>query len=402
MAMGQTELMTTPTIPTTLVLAFAAIGTGLMTHASQAQQGGQANPAPSTSAPSNQAAPQQDLPTTPPGSTPSNAGPSTTAPTKPPITPSEALEICLTQTIIAEGKGANSREAFQRAQQYLSFVLKDDPENLRGQYLHARLLILAEQPSMAMKPLERWINSQQGADDWEAQMLLGRIYVQGQAYKLAKPHLLRAQELNPTSPIPMIELAKCEAHLKDYPNAIQHLKSAVEKLGTDVTAAAYMIFGQTLLQAGLIDDADRAAGFGVQLAMTAVQRSGTAQALKTLDDALSLSLQVSTAALKADPSRGELYLKISQILQQRAQVGIRRADHEALAISLQGVQSLGEGAPIVLVIEVSRLLAKVGHRQQAMQLVKQVLERAPDNADAQKIFDALKAANPPQTPATNP
>jgi tetratricopeptide (TPR) repeat protein len=336
---------------------------------------------------------------TPPVDSTGEAGATTISP-EPSITVSQALESCLTQVRIAENMGADSQEAFQKAQRYLSFVKKEDPENLRGNYLHARLLILASQSAAAMPMLQRWLSSQQGADDWEAHLLLGRIYIQGEAYKLAKPRLERAHQLNPTAAIPLLELAKCEAEVKEFDIAIEHIRSAIEILDRDVTAQVYVLFAQTLLKSGQIEAANRAVGFAVQLATVAVKQRDNPQSLKVLDDAYAAALTVKQTALQSDPTRGELYLELSRIIQERARVATRRADHEAMAIALTGVRSLGKEAPIFLVNELARLLARLGHRDEAIKLVHQVLERQPDNADAQQLYDAITAAAP--DPKTKP
>lgn len=310
---------------------------------------------------------------------------------EPPTDIEDALDKALVDIRSAEGRGPNSQEAFQRSGKYLDYAYQQDRNNLRLKYYIARRMILADQAAQALSTLKDWTNSREGASDWEAFLILGKLYGAGEYHKLAKPMLDTALALNPQEPSILLALSKCEAKLLHPAEAARRAKEAIQLLGEDKAGpAAYLLFANALMLNKQLDDADRAAQLAVDIAAAAVRNTiGSVPSLKTFDQCLLLSRQIKLALLKERQTDWNIWLQISAVTQQRATVAMHLATHEAFAISWEGLQAAGDNAPEPLILDVVRLLLRLGRQDQAISVADQMLKLHPDNAEIRQLLDLL-------------
>ena len=307
-----------------------------------------------------------------------------------PMSIDQALDRALTELRVAEAHGPGYQEAFKKARQHVNYVLDRDKFHRRGQYYKARLLILADRGKDALGTLQRWTDSPQGQNDWEAHLLLGRLYNTGGFYKLAKPSIRQALTLNPREPRIYLELANCEMSLLNFSEAAGHVREAIRILGDDTTASEYARLAQILALDKQPDQAEAQAMVAVNVAAEALrEQESTVPALELLRESLTLLLRIKEAKLDANPADVDLYLDISSLIQEQANVTMQLKAHEALRWSLRGLDAAKDETPTPLLLDAIRLCLRLGKTDQALAFTRKVLEVSPDNAEAREILRAL-------------
>jgi tetratricopeptide (TPR) repeat protein len=317
-------------------------------------------------------------------------------PQETPATVDELLDRALVEIRTAEAQGTKWPEAFERANHLVGSALKTDPENPRAKFYYARLLILSGRGGESRSTIEAWTRSRDGQNDWEGYFLLARIYEAGQFFKLAKPVLLQALELNPREPRILVELSKCSASLFERTAAVKYARDAIKMMGNDVTPEAYRLMAGSLLLAGQIKDAERAAKYAINLALEQVRSPGAGLAdLTSLDTSLALDLEIKQKRIELEPTRYNLYVETATLIQQRAEVASKMAVENALAVIWKGLQTAGDDAPEELAIELPKLLARLGRREKAIAALKRLLEMYPNSTEGKRMYELMV---PPETP----
>lgn len=313
----------------------------------------------------------------------------------PPATINEALDKALASLRMAERSTdqAEANEAFERVQTYLGFVLGQDPANLRAQYYQARLLILKGRKRDAIRPLTRWVESREGGNDWEGHFILGSLYLESQFYKLAKPILEKAAELNPREPRIYSALSRCAEALLDRDKAVAYAQRAVEQAGANATPAQHRLLANAMANAGQLSAADAQAGIAINLAQQRIQQVGaTLPALKELDQGLNVAQGIKERMLKAGSGDLRLYYEIMQLLQHRSRVARLSDAHGALVWAFRGMEAArkaNEPPPEPLAIEMARLLVVVGRKDEAVNVLQRTLESYPGSTEARQLLNAL-------------
>ena len=332
------------------------------------------------------------------GSVPDSAPASAPAPVERSI--GEYLDEALTKIRVAESRGPDYRQAFQRARQIVDSVLARDALNERASYYRARLLILADRSREALSALERWIATDTGKSDWEAHLILGQLYARGGFHKLAKPSFMRALTLNPVEPSVLIELAKCEMNLLNYSAAADRMREALRILGPRATSAEQALLARVLARDGRLDEAYGQAWAAVETAQAlAVEQPGDREAFRLMGDALTTALEIKQAQVERSPNDPGSCLEASHLIQRRAVVANQLNLLDALAWSLRGLEVGGPSAPPELYLDTAQLLWSVDRRGEARAMVEELLSLYPDHAAGQQM---LRDMGPPPDGAPTP
>jgi len=302
----------------------------------------------------------------------------------------EFLDEALTKIHVAESGGSDAQTAFQRARQIVDAVLSRDPLNRRAAYYRGRLMILADRGREALSAIERWVESPEGQNDWEAHLLQGRLYGAGGFHKLAKPSLLKAQTLNPTEPAVLIELARCEMNLLNYGAAAERMTEAIGLLGRNASSAEQTLLAQILSKDGKLAQADQQAAAAVQKARTEVREApGDAEMLRRLGNALDVAREIKRSGVEQSPDVVQDCLEISRLIQERAEVANRLNALEALSWSIRGLEAGKESSPPELYVDAAQLLRRLNRDGEARAIVAQLLAVHPDHTEARRLLDEL-------------
>lgn len=306
----------------------------------------------------------------------------------------DALDRAIVDLRIAEKREEGWTEAFERAKAAVSYALERDPENLRGRFYRARMLIMADREREARSAIEAWTNSRDGANDWEGFVILAQQYAKGQFYKLAKPKYRKALELNPRDARIYFGLAQCALNLVQRAEAVQWAREGVKAMGADVTSEAYRLLGQALFANSQFNDAQRSAEYAVELDKAEIRASGAdVDRLQSLDTSLAQLLAVKQAMLQENPTRTELYLDIAKLMQSRADVSYRVTANQALAIAFSGLSQANPRPTEEHVLHVAKLLIRLDRPDDAVKLLDRMLtELYPSSQEGKMLMERLQPA----------
>ncbi len=309
----------------------------------------------------------------------------------------EALDRALIQIRIAEERDpVRSQDAFGQLNTLLTWALEREPGNLRARFYQARAYVLGGREAEAISRFQDWIRSREGQNDWEGHYILAQVYFDMEFFKLAKPLLEDAIVLNPREPRPYLLLSKCEAKLLNRQGAIARVRQAIQMLGDNVDPDTYILLAEAFLLNKQYADALDAARRSKELALFKVRESGgDYSALTKANECIQVALKVTQTALEANPDNAVMYLSMSQLLQQQAQMSTLTTLHAALSWSLQGIQRAGDRPSEAGLLDVAQLLLRVGRAADAARVINNTLELYPDSTRAQQLRDRL----PAQTPA---
>ncbi len=304
----------------------------------------------------------------------------------------ELLDRALAFIRRAEARGPDAQDAFRKAREIVEAVLERERFHRRASYYRARLLVLADRSQEALGTIQRWVASPEGENDWEAHLLLGRLYQEGGFYKLARPSLKTALSLNPRSPRIFTELARCEANLHEYAVAARYARQAIDILGDDATATEYILLARILSQGGQVEEAEQQIIIALNTARSAVREQGaTPGGLDALSRALDLAVSIKEARLQDDRQSPELYLELARLSRERGRVAALNRANEALEWARRGI-TRAPVAPPILYLEAIELLIELGRTAEAKSLAKRMLEAHPDHPRARELAGDLLEA----------
>lgn len=314
-----------------------------------------------------------------------------------------ALDEALAALRIAEARGEGAKEAFERAGARVRFVLERDPGNLRAKYYQGRMLLLSDRKPEALDSLVQWTKSREGQNDSEAHNILGRVYYDIQFYKMAKPILEKAIELDPRSPDSYILLARCEAKLLHRKEALDRIQEGIQLLGADADADTYMLLTDVLLLNQQTEPAERAARYAKELARAKVRESGGDVAgLKKVDTCIALVLKVVKMKVNADRTDVRACMEMSDLLLEQSQVTALTGNMAALGWLQEGLRRAGDRPPATLLLSGSRLLMRLGRVEQAVQWADVAVRLYPDNSEVTEFRATLPSAKAASEPEATP
>lgn len=293
----------------------------------------------------------------------------------------------------AERRGADSQEAFAEANRLVNRILARDPANVRGGYLRGRVLILGGRLTEAMEPIQKWIQSPGGQNDWKAHKLLADLYRQGSFPTLAEARYLQAARLNPNQPSIYVGLSSVYTALGQSDKAVQAARDAVNAdLSNDPAIRSHLV--TALLQGGRIEEARREAIKVVTRTRALVQASPTnPNLLLELDERIGLLLSVIVQQLVADPNQPDEYVRAAELSLDRATLAHQLAYHQALAQIDAGIVAVGSDPPPSLRYARAQLLNRIGKPAEAVTELETILQTEPDHAKARELLLQLEGGD---------
>ena len=325
-----------------------------------------------------------------PGNPPADAGA---------MTPEQALADALKLIEGAEEGGPDIAEAVKEATRLANYVLRQDPLNVRAEYVLGRVAILAGRPRDALARIEKYVNDPIGQSDWKAWKLLGDIYVVSYP-KHAESQYKRAVALKGTEPEVLIGLAKAQLARKLADEAVENAEKAIRY--DDQSKPKYRtVLAEALLAAKRYDEAINAARQAVQLSEERARNSpGEEQRLAELSERYRLLGKCLDTAVTLFPEQASYVIQLSQAIQDQADLERLMAYHYALSIIKNAVEQAGQNPALELLWEQVRLSRMTGRDTEAVEVLNRILEAEPGNTAALEALEALGVA-PPAEKATD-
>lgn len=309
------------------------------------------------------------------------------------LTLDEALAKATDALDRAERRGVDSHEAFAEANQLVNIILDQDPANVQGGYLHARMLILGGRPADAMQPIQKWIKSPGGQNDWKARKLLADLYRLGQFPTLAVARYLEAARLHPNEPSIYVGLTLSYSALGQNDKAAQAASDAVNAdLSNDPAIRSHLV--TSLLAGGRIPEARREALKVVTRTRALVQQSpANPNLLVELDERIDVLLSIIIQQLVADPNQPDEFVRAAELSLDRATLAHQLAYHQALDHINVGIGKVGGDTPPSLRYARAQLLIRIGNQADAVTELETILQSHPDHAKAQALLLELDAGD---------
>lgn len=259
-------------------------------------------------------------------------------------------------------------------------------------YIGGRTAALIGRGGDAIEQLERFVETREGRNEWQAFRVLGDLMVQ-EFSRLAKSNYDKAQALKPGEPAVLYGLSFCAFQTGDLAEATRFAQDAVDAdRKRDVRFPAHL--AKVLLQAGRREDADRAASSAVDIAQQrARSNSRSAKPLLSLDQQYQLLVEVLRAKLASPAGVAGLTedsLRLADIVRQRAAVADKLAWYDVLRVLESAVQRAGAQAPMTLLERYGEALAQVGRTEDAIETLEKVLAAQPENSVAKHWLEQLR------------
>ena len=325
--------------------------------------------------------------------------------TVPPST-SEAMAEAEQAINKAEKGGAGFMLAAQRAAQLTDYVLNQKREgaqakveNARAMFVRGRVLLLQGRMRDALAYLKEYAASE-GKADWLCCKLLGDIYFQGKYYEMSLQSYKEAGRLNSRESKVFLGWARAELALNKREEAAKHAQQAID-LDAERDPEPHLLLAQTQLQLQKFAEAVVTARRAIDLTRDRLrQEPGQEKWLKSLDNALSVMMEIDQTRLERNPEQGDIYVSLAQVAQDRADLARLMAYHEAIRTLEQGLEKTAPNTPpevmYALLYETARLQYAVGRDEDARAILDVLLEKQPDHAEARKLRDKIPSTAPAQ------
>lgn len=309
------------------------------------------------------------------------------------------LDRVFVDLVLAESRDPKkSKEAFARARMLVGAVLGLDPYNLRALYYQGRMDILIGKSNLAVTRIQDWNNSPLGRNDWEGHYILGNVYVGMEFYKLAKPSLESAIELNPTEPRPHRLLSVCESKLANRKAAIKSATRYIELLeqssGIDVDGP--LLLAETLIADGQLPRALAVTKIGKKMAMDEVQATGgSVSTLLKAEQYIQLQQNIVQTVLKIKPDDPQAHLDMSKLVQEKGGIGSLRSAHVALVWVFRALELSGDRPSEPIFLDAIGLLTRIGRTNEALAIASRARMIHPISVEIARAYDYLasKAAS---------
>ncbi|HEY3243378.1 MAG TPA: tetratricopeptide repeat protein [Phycisphaerae bacterium] len=312
-------------------------------------------------------------------------------PPPPPTTVAEDLDRALDLLHQAEQDEDNRARYLAEANDLVAAVQQREPNNVKADFYLARVLVLAGRSKDALRSVERYAKTRQGANDWEAFKILADLQVQGTYWTLARGNYQKAAELNPREPDLYLGMATCSLQLGKFEDALKQLETAVN-MGTQ-NPKIYDAYAQVLLRDNQVDRALGAAESAVKLAQGDVKnRAGSMRALQELDARYATLEATLTLAVRKHPQTLRLWQRGLEIIDERLELNGRVATQRKLAFVNQGIQATQPNVPIELYLKKAQLSIEARRREDAESALDEADKIDPTNPLAKQLRDSLPAA----------
>ena len=313
----------------------------------------------------------------------------------------EALEKALEAIAAAEKGGPDAALNLQQASQLANYVLAISPGDPQAGFVIGRAILLEGRTREAMSYLTAYTKTREGQLDWLGFKLLGDILSQGKYYELAQANYKQALELNKNKPEIYLGLAGVQLARKMYGEAAKHAEKAID-LDPEPNPHAHAFRAHILLE-GVRDeytppqekekslrDAEPAAAQAVEATKEEISRHpGDTQLLNDLNQRYALMLGILQEKLGMYPEQVEIYLKISALIQDQANLARLIAYHHALQLLERGIEATAPETSPELLWETARLQYAVARNEDALKTLDALLEKNPEHAQGKRLREKV-------------
>ena|GEM_PF-4705469 len=316
------------------------------------------------------------------------------------MTLEELVDEAYGDIVTAETHGPDAEDAVKRLAELLPAIRRRDPLNDDANFIEGRLKLLLGRAREAIQLIgEHYVKSRKGENDWLAFKLLGDLYFQSKYYTMARGKYQRAVELSPREPEPYAGLAQTELALARPHKAVEHARQAIDRDNPGTPSERNPKYHATLATALLGDrkpeEAAEAITAAVGLARDRARQDPTNPALLVqLDSYIELLEQIIQTLILNFPERAEAYARLARVSQERAQITHLLSFHHILHSLEQGMGQFEPDRPPVLLLEKAKLLLAVGNVDEAAEVLTDLLDREPDNAEAQQLLHRSRGPDP--------
>ena len=298
--------------------------------------------------------------------------------------------------ITAEARGPDADDAMRRLGELLPAIRRRDPLNNDANFIDGRAKLLLGRAREAIQLIgEHYVKEGKGKNDWLAFKLLGDLYFQSKYYTMARGKYQRAVELSPREPEPYAGLARTELALARQHKAVEYARRAIDRDNPGSPSERNPKYHATLATALLGDrkpeEASEAVATAVELAREKARKDPTNPALLVELDSYNVLLeQIVQTIILNYPERAEEHAHLARVSQERAQITHLLSLHRILHTLEQGIEQFEPDRSEKLLLEKAKLLLAVGNVDEAVEVLSNLLDKDPDNAEAKQLLHSVR------------
>ena len=297
-------------------------------------------------------------------------------------------------TAIEDGEysGDDLTERYDEATRLASSVLSQEPLNVTAGYLLGRLAIVGGRPRDALPRIEAYANDPIGKSDWYAHKLLGDLYILSYP-KFAKASYTTAVQLAPGEADSHLGLANANIKLNRAEDAIESAREAV-RLDTQSEPEYRVALAEALLLVpDKTEEASRVAQEAVRLSeMKTREKPGDLVLLNDLKTHYELLVKCLSAVLNLYPERADNIVLLSKAWQDQADLEHLITYHSILQTVDSSLQNPTLSASPELLYEQARLNHLVGRKDEAINMLKSILQANPGYTPARQLLSEIAPA----------
>ena len=302
----------------------------------------------------------------------------------------DALERSLAAVREAEEGGPQAQEKLKEARFYSQTARRLDPANAKAEYIFGRMNILIGRSRDAFSQINKYVQTPEGANDWEAFRVLGQLYFASGYYEQAQAKFARAAELNSQDEKTLLGLSKTATKLGRRLQAVDAARIAVKQ--NPSSADAQVVLAEALAGVELLDQAKMAVEAAIDHTLVLLRDDpGNDTLLAKLNLRHQLYQQILSALIRRDPAVAQPYLDMAQSVLAQAEVQRALTMNQVLRLLEQGITDTAPNTPAGLKYEYAGLATAVGRHDQAVTVLEELLEIDPTDDTARKMLDRIKA-----------
>lgn len=305
------------------------------------------------------------------------------------LTPEQKLELAMRKI---------DAEDFREAERLIGEVTVEKPKLPRLMLVRGLYFNAMQRYTDAISDLEKFNGTTEGRREWRGLATVGDLYLKSKMWRAAELSLQLAKDVAPVKENGksvkadiLLSLASAQLGLQNFKSAVQSAKEA-QQISPEV-GEVHLRLAQIALSAGDVPTAQAAVDkaifqFKNDVRDDAFNRSAHDQ-LRSCYDILAAIFQ---NGIRNDADNAENYSKYSQLLLEASQIDRRRTMLDALQLVRQAI----ERAPkrIDLKLNLVRLEYELGGVKDAKDMLEDVLRQDPKNADALEFKQKFESSPP--------
>ncbi len=247
----------------------------------------------------------------------------------------------------------------------------------------------------AMEFFKKYLETEDGRDDWQAHYGLGMVYVRSNLWYLAKSRLEKANELSDQSKAEvLLGLARCYEGLGKKTEA-EEMASAAALLAPD-NPEAHGMRALMLARNGKFAEAAVASRTAIALGETRLRgiaaddSAGRRGALDELARHLLTLREILRAGLQLNPAEGDLHHELLIATLKRMDVLRQRELLDAVTLAERSAQQVP--SHVGLLVELATLYRLIGRSGEAIETCRKVLTIDRNNRQAKQMVAELSGA----------